>query len=1321
VKPMARIATMTRSSGNGQNDTGRAATPSVSLRAKGTGAPATARIALLSALLAITALAAFASPALAIKSHAFASSVSTGDGSSPGGLAVDQTNGVLYVADHAGGGVVHKYDATGAPADFSALASPTLGTFSYNSNVAQLAVDASGGANNRHLYVTDSGNTAVRAFDATGAPAAFTASGPYITANALTGTPGGAFALPCGVAVDTSGLIYVGDYSAAAVDVFAPSGAYLTQIAVGFSVCEVAVDSLGNVYANNLGAGVYRFTPDALPITSATTYTGPTTVTDAATYGLAVDPADGTLYLNANGSLVHYDSAAAAIPNARLDSFGSAQLTAGSNSVAVDRSGGANEGSVYASLGNTQTGAPGTQADRFAPATFPTTTAEAADLIGGTTATLNGKVNPDGFQVTDCHFEYVSDKAFEATGFTDLSSGGSAPCAPDAATIPADSADHAVSANITGLQGNGVGYHFRLVAANAQGTELSAPLQFTTEPSAPLPVTGPGLTPGPSTVELTGTVNPEGLNTSFYFEYGTTAAYGTKAPASLDGVAGNGQVPVSVARPVSGLEPDTTYHYRLVAVNSAGTAQGEDKIFTTEAPPALGERAYEQVTPVEKGGIPPMDYLPESGIFRAAADGNAVRYTTVGATPGSQGAPFINTHMAKRTASGWENADTALPLDNLGVFATNFGTLVAVSDDVRHAAVISNRQLTPDATAGVWNLYRTDPFTGEKSLLASDNALGKLTDAAQYESLYIGASSDLRTVVYQSGGTMVAAIEGQSPQTVSVLPKGTTVDAFGYGGEITLKQRNQVSDDGTRVYWCTPDASGCRAWYLRSNVGQPQSALAPPPTATAELSAATGLGDLTQGSPVISNVTTSTGAFSVGQTIVFGGATPEEASEFDFLPHSTIAAVGPGTITLSSPAPSTSSGIELKAGSKVVTEFNPIQEGFTVAQEVFGPGIPSGTTIASIGSNTITLTRFPDASGVGVELTSIGGCTEPQKACTVMIPNSEHRALIGVTADGNRAEFASERSAVGRSTERYDAQSGDTTQLSEEPFSFGPLTGAPGRDEAYGLALANSALQRLHGGTVSTLAPTTIGNSAYTLSENERFIVFTSPASGLTTNPAPNFTGCGNGRCAELYLLDTVTDTLRCASCRRDEGPATGIPSIAADGRSEFTEHWWARSVLDDGTVYFDTADPLVAADVNGVRDVYSYKAGHLTLISPGVGPASEFKEVAPSGSDVYFTTKGRLVAQDTDDIVDLYDARVGGGIASQNVVPTPDCSGADCRTAAVPAPPTPTIGSRALSGPGDRSPRGKKPKKHHKPKHHAKKHRHSKQKRAGHNRGGAK
>jgi hypothetical protein len=81
-----------------------------------------------------------------------------------------------------------------------------------------------------------------------------------------------------------------------------------------------------------------------------------------------------------------------------------------------------------------------------------------------------------------------------------------------------------------------------------------------------------------SSVVLSCSINAHGKPTNYYFQYGTTSGYGAQTPLAPGGSATS---PVAVSRQVSGLQPATIYHYRLVAINAAGTATSQDHTFTT--------------------------------------------------------------------------------------------------------------------------------------------------------------------------------------------------------------------------------------------------------------------------------------------------------------------------------------------------------------------------------------------------------------------------------------------------------------------------------------------------------------------------------------------------------------------------------------------------------------------------------------------------------------------------------------------------------------------------------------------------------------------
>jgi hypothetical protein len=103
----------------------------------------------------------------------------------------------------------------------------------------------------------------------------------------------------------------------------------------------------------------------------------------------------------------------------------------------------------------------------------------------------------------------------------------------------------------------------------------------------PAATTGAARAVTATTATLGGTVSPNKETTTYRFEYGETTAYGSQTPAGS--LSGNPSKPVSAT--VTGLTASTTYHFRLVATNASGTAEGADAEFTTTAtgaPPASG-------------------------------------------------------------------------------------------------------------------------------------------------------------------------------------------------------------------------------------------------------------------------------------------------------------------------------------------------------------------------------------------------------------------------------------------------------------------------------------------------------------------------------------------------------------------------------------------------------------------------------------------------------------------------------------------------------------------------------------------------------------
>jgi len=110
-------------------------------------------------------------------------------------------------------------------------------------------------------------------------------------------------------------------------------------------------------------------------------------------------------------------------------------------------------------------------------------------------------------------------------------------------------------------------------------TSLATVRSAAGQPPAPLATvaTTAGTSVTNTSATLNGTVNPNGSSTTVYFQYGTTASYGSQTANQVF----TGSISQGVTANISGLIGGTTYHYRLVAKNAGGTSVGSDVFFTT--------------------------------------------------------------------------------------------------------------------------------------------------------------------------------------------------------------------------------------------------------------------------------------------------------------------------------------------------------------------------------------------------------------------------------------------------------------------------------------------------------------------------------------------------------------------------------------------------------------------------------------------------------------------------------------------------------------------------------------------------------------------
>ena len=180
-----------------------------------------------------------------------------------------------------------------------------------------------------------------------------------------------------------------------------------------------------------------------------------------------------------------------------------------------------------------------------------------------------------------------------------------------------------MSAAVSGLSPDTL-YHFRLEATNAAGTAFGFDQELGTGPSVAGESAG-GIRLSDATISAQ--VDPNTDPTTFQVEYGPSAGSYPDSTSELS--AGSADTASTAQAQLTGLQPGTTYHYRVVATNAIDTSDGPDQTFTTvQPPPTFGGcpndqlrygygaylpdcRAYEQVTPVDKQGGSAADSLDE--------------------------------------------------------------------------------------------------------------------------------------------------------------------------------------------------------------------------------------------------------------------------------------------------------------------------------------------------------------------------------------------------------------------------------------------------------------------------------------------------------------------------------------------------------------------------------------------------------------------------------------------------------------------------------------------------------------------------------------
>ena len=268
---------------------------------------------------------------------------------------------------------------------------------------------------------------------------------------------------------------------------------------------------------------------------------------------------------------------------------------------------------------------------------------------------------------------------------------------------------------------------------------------------------------------LNGTVNANGASTTVTFEYGLTTAYGTSVTADQSPVTGS--TSTAVSKTISGLTPNTTYHYRVVGQNSAGTSNGEDLTFTTDPLPTytvtFDANGGTSPTPATK----PVTYgAPYGDLATTTRDGYTFNGWFTAATGGSlvTSATTVTTAANHTLYAQWTINTYTL---SVGANPGAGGTVVKNPDKTNytHGETV---QLTATASAG----YAFTGWSGDLSGTTNPATItvdGNKNIAANFALAY--------TVTYNGNGNT----GGSAPVDGNAYVQGATVTVLGPG---TLEQ-----------------------------------------------------------------------------------------------------------------------------------------------------------------------------------------------------------------------------------------------------------------------------------------------------------------------------------------------------------------------------------------------------------------------------------------------------------------------------------------------------------------------------------------------------
>ena len=1074
------------------------------------------------------------------------------------------------------------------------------------------------------------------------------------------------------IAVGPSGTVYVGDYGR--IQEFNPDGTFAGEFVLPGKpqfVSALAIDSAGNLYERSYTTYRNGASPTEVP--------GVREFSPAHTLLRTFDTEDesepdqigldgtGDLFV-AEGKGSHFEFKAFK-PDGSLNAvFGSEEIQVceeckGIHGMAISEAAG---GELYATSQSPE-------GPRIAIVSLPhsgpaTISSQEANDIEPTTSTLHAVINPRGFD-THYHFEYVDQKSFETEG------GFSSPKVKTTASedLGLVNKTDPVRASISGLT-SGTTYHWRAVAESSEGTTYG-PSELTT--LAAITVRDfTTQTVGPERVSLKAELNPNGEESSFTIEIGKTTNYESGAYHGTLGV-GNELVPVEAS--FTGLQPNTSYHYKLTAENLYGEVESADATFRTELSVAeyraaedcdnqnLREqndslnlpdcRAYEQITPEEKEG---GEAFPK---FSLSPDGERVQFYSQGAFSGASANELATEYVAHRSSTGWTSQAVIhrpalpgfepLPADfETGFYSANlerwlYTAIPAYSGEQgRSTAESAHYVLGSDEGPYV------DPWTPTLELVEGP------PDSHFDFTEIVGQSEDLSRLFIPTGRRLLRSPEDERPDNT-----------------------NSGFTNHTRMYEIEGAGGPDPSMHLFAEV---------------PLGFTEGRGSCTLDAedtfPRSSRRTSSD-----GETVIYTDpvevAPAAGCGEGDPNPIGLFARIDDGSpIRLDVPSPSQCTGSAPCEKSRAAlprfygmspdghfvwftTKRSLINSDTDASEDVYLAKLENGTLTelvqASAGEATSSHPNPGEGAGVkGIARVSADGTHVAYVASGVL---TEHPNGLNQSAQPGADNLYV-----------YDATSGGTTFVTD--LCSGP--------EASG-AVADTKCPAEKGSGENDSG---IWNQEATRGGE---IVFTPSGEYLLFDSWGRLASGDTDAARDVYRFDVSSGELKRVSFGRDGNDGNGnddrfpanISKVGEDGPEPFrlAEDEGRAISVDGSIVIFETSAPLVSQDTNEAPDVYEWEEnGHgtcsepegcISLVSSGVSPRGvEFGIISSSGSDIAFETQQSLVPGDTDGVGDVYDARIDGGFQPSH--PPSACESPEsCRAPSKPVSAGPTVATETFVG----------------------------------------